>query len=74
MNRNKSVGLSKKIGNNRQSNINQRDPFDIMRADNFGDFDSQFDHFGMNFGGGFESMFRAMSRGFDDMHSDVFSK
>jgi len=73
MNRNKSVGLSNKRGNNRQSNLNRRDPFDIMRADDFGDFDSGFDNFGMNFGG-FESMFRAMSRRFDDMHSDVFSK
>ncbi len=74
MNRNKSVGLSNKKGNNRQSNRIQRDPFDIMRADDFGDFDSAFDNFGMNFGGGFDNIFRAMSRRFDDMHTDVFSK
>lgn len=51
--------------------------FDLMRMDNFNDFDSMFDDFRMNIGGGFGSMFRnfdSISRRFDDMHSDMFAK
>ena len=77
MNRNKSLGISNKRSNNTQSNSHQRNNFDLMRMDNFDDFDSMFDDFRMNMGGGFGSMFRnfdSISRRFDDMHSDVFSK
>jgi len=68
MNRNKSVGLSKNRDQNRPSYRNTRDPFDIMRMD---DFDSMFN----NFGGGFDIFrnFGAVSRRFDDMN-DMFSK
>lgn len=73
MNRNKSVGLSRKEGQNRPSNTNTRDPFDIMRMDDdFSDFDSMFN----NFGGGFDIFrnFGSLSRKFDDLHKDMFSK
>jgi len=72
MNRNKSVGISKKRSQNDQSNRNSRDPFDIMRMDEFDDFDTVFH----NFGGGFDIFrnFGAISRRFDDLHQDMFSK
>jgi hypothetical protein len=72
MNRNKSLGLTKNRGQNRPSNRNMKDPFDIMRMDDFNEFDSMFN----NFGGGFDIFrnFGAISRRFDDMHSDMFSK
>jgi hypothetical protein len=77
MKRNKSIGLSKNLANNKQSNSNQRNTYDLMRMGDFDDFDTMFDDFGMNMGGGFDNIFknfRSISRRFDDMHGDIFSK
>ena len=77
MNRNKSLGLSNKRSQITPSNQNQRNNFDPMRMENFGDFDSMFDDFRMNIGGGFDSMFsnlNSVSRRFDGMQSEMFSK